>query len=99
MPKRVQNVIGSSKGKVPKDILKCWENYTGITQIACSVIDGDNCKGQQLNGAHVIYIDEDVNKQYIIPLCDSCNGKSPDDVLNIYDDIKRMEADKLKHYL
>ena len=48
---------------------KHWENFSGIPfPIFCSVKD---CNNDATLGAHIIGLDS--KKEYIVPVCDSCN--------------------------
>ncbi|QDX30965.1 hypothetical protein [Dickeya poaceiphila] len=76
----VRNEKGSSRKTDPncKTWIKHWENYSGKKANSCSI---KGCKEtDDLVGAHVLrpYAkNEDYKKHpYIIPMCDTHNGKS-----------------------
>lgn len=82
---KVKNLNGSGK-QFPYPKCACatwlehWENnrkwedgkkYMAAECRAC----GGKFEHDELNGGHVVKINSSDKKRYIVPLCDSCNGK------------------------
>ncbi len=81
----VKNINGTSRHNPPAGYnswLEFWEAKDGRSNVDCSVL---SCRGKAEVGAHVIRTDIPSNNWYIIPLCTSCNNKSSDEIMKIYD--------------
>lgn len=77
----VKNVAGSAKRspKCPncgpwKDHWKMFSKDPWPTK--CSVL---TCNALADRGGHVVDANDKRNREYIVPMCEKCNGKSPDD--------------------
>lgn len=80
---RVKNLNYSSKN-FPKPTCKCetWILHWDINKYPAENKQAGCCRGcgkcfdhSELCGGHVIKIDSEDRKRYIIPLCSSCNAK------------------------
>jgi hypothetical protein len=80
----VQNKNGTTGKTQPdgsKTWLDFWKNKKNEQTIKdCKVI---GCTGKADNGGHVIKSGES-GKEYILPICDSCNGRSSDEKFQAY---------------
>ena len=61
--------------------LDFWEKKKGEKATICEVL---LCKGTPDLGGHVIKAGEG-NKEYILPMCSSCNSKPEDEVFQAWD--------------
>ena len=61
--------------------LDFWEKKKGKKATTCEVLW---CKGQPDLGGHVIKAGEG-SKEYILPMCSSCNNKPEDQVFKAWD--------------
>jgi len=61
--------------------LEHWEKFTNTAAIYCSATD---CRNYAKHGCHVIKAFSDDMCHYIVPLCDSCNKRSGDFIVNAH---------------
>ena len=47
------------------------------------ICSNSKCANLATDGGHVVFADNRKGRKYIIPLCSSCNGKSPDEKYTI----------------
>ena len=80
--------VKNKKGTADKDIpsgydswLDFWEKKKGSKATTCEVFA---CKGDPDVGGHVIKAGE-VGKEYILPMCYSCNNKPNDEVFKAWE--------------
>jgi len=84
-----------NKGNTGERNCKCgswknhWLNYSGSTSwpTICSV---DGCNNEPSLGGHVYQVDD--GKEYIVPLCNSCNKRS--DVFDLRGSTSLARANK-----
>ncbi len=80
----VKNKKGTADKTPPagyKSWLDFWEKKKGTRSTKCEVL---LCKGTPDLGGHVIKAGEG-NKEYILPMCSSCNNKSEREVLKAWE--------------
>lgn len=79
----VQNVAGSSRHPLSRENTtwkRYWENHANRSwPFNCACCDF----GMADVGGHVHKVGE--RKQYIVPMCTSCNGKGPDVIFRVDD--------------
>ena len=75
----VQHIKGSSR--LPKckcgSWIKHWEKFSGKTRDKCSVV---GCTEDAMKGAHIEFVDGNISRWYIMPVCESHNPPTNEEV-------------------
>lgn len=82
---KVKNKKGTSEKDPPAGYtswLNFWERKKGRRATQCEV---RSCRGSADLGGHVIKVGEG-GKEYILPMCYSCNNKPEDEVFEAWED-------------
>ena len=80
----VKNKKGTGEKNPPSDYdswLDFWEKKKGKKATECEVL---LCKGKPDLGGHVVKVKEG-SKEYILPMCYSCNNKPEDEVFKSWE--------------
>jgi hypothetical protein len=87
---KIKNIKGTSGENCACDSwLKHWEKFSGQTTTWCQA---NGCAKTDVVGAHVQRVDIYDSKEYIYPLCNSCNQKEGS--FEVSDFYKLVSADK-----